>query len=733
MRAFLRSLLVAAGLFTAMVAGAQSAADAHTRLADRLYDRMAYAPAIAEYKMAADMGALNEHVTKRLASCYMKLDDTENAEQWYAQVVKFLNREPIDLFNYAQALKGNGKYAQAEEWMDKYLAATQPEGVSRKSNIVSFAKKFQYNMDRFTVRSVSLNTPWTDMAAAWCGDQQVVFSSSRDASVGIQRRAAWNNEPFLDLYRATRQANGDLIDPQRLEGGVNSKLHDGPVVCDASGSNMWLTRSNPAKSKNGVHRLAILRAHRDGHGWSSSVQPFLYNNPECSVGHPALSPDGHTMYFVSDMPGGYGGTDLYMCKDLGGQWGEPENLGPLVNTPQNEVFPFVGADGTLYFASNGQPGLGGLDIFAAQHGTGGDITAVVNVGAPVNGPKDDFAFIIDKAGKTGYFTSDRPGGAGGDDIYYFEMHAPLEQRFMCTGIVVDDNDETPMADAEVVLLDKDGNVVESTRSDHEGKYAFPVQKDKEYRVRAHAEGRFDGEAHLSTEAIEQQQILARDIHLIPDAGIWLRGTVRYKDKLGFVEGVSVSVVNMSSFYSEVKATDAGGDFNFRLQANEQFEVLFEKPGYYSISVPVNTAGMKQGVIELNEAHDLRFEEIVVGRPVKLPHIRWDENSDKLDPVSKAELDVLADRLQVNPGLSVEIGVHSDARGDLNAALKLSQKRADAITAYLRSKGVAKERIVGKGYGATRLLNACGPGVTCTEAEHAENRRTEYTVTAAPAK
>ncbi|HEX2617607.1 MAG TPA: hypothetical protein VHL57_08700, partial [Flavobacteriales bacterium] len=319
MRTLIHTAILATAMALAPRVQAQSAADAHTKLADRLYERMAYAPAIDEYKKAADMGALNEHVTKRLANCYMKLDDTEHAELWYAQVVKFLNREPIDLFNYAQALKGNSKYDEAEEWMDRYLAATQPEGTPRKSNIANFARKFNSTMDRFTVRTVSINTQWTDMAATWSGTQQVIFSSSRDAKVGIQRRAAWNDEPFLDLYRATRQPNGDLIDPQVLEGGVNSKLHDGPAVCDASGSNMWVTRSNAARSKNGVHRLSILRAHRDGRGWSGSVQPFLYNNPECSVGHPALSPDGHTMYFVSDMPGGFGGTDLYMCKDLGGQ------------------------------------------------------------------------------------------------------------------------------------------------------------------------------------------------------------------------------------------------------------------------------------------------------------------------------------------------------------------------------------------------------------------------------
>lgn len=726
MRTLVHPLLLVLGLLAAGGVRAQGDPEAHTRIADRYYQRMAYASAIEEYRLAAGMGALNEHVTKRLADCYMKLGDTQNGEIWYAQVVKFLNREPMDLFTYAQALKGNGKYAEAEEWMDRYLALAQPEGQPQKSNISDFAKKFTYDADRFSVRPVSINSPWTDMAATWSGADQVVFASARDFTVGIQRRSAWNNEPFLDLYVADRQPGGDLINARRLKGDVDSRMHEGPAVRDAGGT-LWFTRTNTERSKNGVHRLSILRAQQRGDEWKV-VGPFLYNNPECSVGHPAISADGRTLYFVSDMPGGYGGTDIYVCKDVGGQWGEPENLGPGVNTAQNEVFPFMAADGTLYFSSNGQPGLGGLDVFAAQRGSDGSFAMAVNVGAPVNGPKDDFAFVIDAAGKTGYFTSDRPGGKGGDDIYSFEMHHPLEQRFLCTGVVIDDEYATPVMDVAVDLLDTAGRVVESTVTDGNGKYAFAVEKDREYSVRVRKAGRFDAEQHLSTENIEQQQIVARDIHLVPDAGIWLKGVVRYKDHIGFVSEVKVSVVNMSSFYSEARTTGEGGDLFFRLQPNEQYEVLLEKPGFYSLSVPVSTANFKQGVIDLGQSEDLRLEPIVIGRPVALKYIKWEGTSDKLDPIARTELDGLADRLQVNPLLVAEIGVHSDARGDLSAAQKLTQKRADAVVAYLKSKGIPKDRLTAKGYGAERPLNQCGPGVTCSEAEHAENRRVEYTIT-----
>jgi hypothetical protein len=719
-------LLFVLAVAIAPSARAQGDPEVHTRLGDRYFERMAYAQARDEYKVAADMGAVNEHVTKRLAECYMKLGDTVNGEIWYGQVVKFLNREPLDVYRYAQALKGNGKYPEAQEWMDRYLAMTQTEGGAKRSNIVDFAKKLNSTRDRFTVRAVPINSPLTDLGVSWYGDDRVIFSSARDSSIGVQWRAAWNGEPFLDLFSARRQPDGELTDVRRLQGNINSRMHDGPAVVAPDGT-LWYTRTGAERGKDGVHRLSILHAHPVAKGWSGE-EPFLYNNPECSVGHPAISRDGKYFFFVSDMPGGFGGTDIYMCKDVDGLWGEPVNLGPGINTARNELFPFMAADGTLYFSTSGLPGLGGLDIFAAEREPDGDFAFAVNVGAPVNGPKDDFAFAIDPGNTSGYFSSNRPGGDGGDDIYAFVMHYPLEERFLCTGTVIDDEIAKPVANAEVVLLDSTGAVVESARTDAEGKYSFPVKEDKEYSIRAQLEGHYDGLVHLSTENIGKQQILARDVHLVPDAGIWLRGAVGRKDKLGFMGGVKVSVVNMTSFYSEVQQTDAGGDFFFRMQPNEQFEVILEKPGYFSISVPVSTMGMKRGVIELGDIRALAMEPVELGRPMPLKYVTWSDDGVQLAPAAKAELDELANRMQVNPALTIEVAVHADSRQRADAALKLTQQRADAITAYLRSKGASKDRLTGKGYGLSKPLNPCGPGVECTDRQHAENQRVEYIVT-----
>ncbi|MBK7944925.1 MAG: PD40 domain-containing protein [Flavobacteriales bacterium] len=729
-----RALLILLLAITARAA-AQVNADPFVRDADRHYQQMAYARAAALYRTAAELGAVNEHVTKRLAQCSMKLGDMPEAERWYSVVVKFLNREPADLYNYAQALKGNGRYEEAEMWMDRYLDAMRQEGPVTRSNITGYARKFNMDATRFSVKPVSVNTAFDDLAPAWLGNGQVVFSSSRKETLVIQRKAAWNDQPFLDLYVARVAPNGDLADARPLPGSVNTRYHEGAAVASSDGRTIWFTRNHywkgrAQRSQRGVSRLGIFKAVEQD-GAFSDAERFLYNNPELSIAHPALSPSGRRLYFASDMPGGFGGTDIYYCEFLDGVWGEPVNLGSAINTAQDEAYPFVAADGVLYFASNGHPGLGGFDIFMATKSSDSGFAGAMNLGAPINGARDDFGFIIDALNKQGFFASNRPGGAGGDDIYAFDMLAPLEERYLCSGLVVDQENESPAIGAEVILYDEQGSLAARTETDAKGEYSFAVRKGTTYRLVARMKDRFDGEQHVSTEGIERRQIITRDIQLVPDAGIWLRGTLREKDRAAFIAGAKISVVNMSTFNTEERMSGEGGDFALRILANEEFEVLIEKPGFFSMSVPISTIGMRHGVIDLGTARTLDLEAIEIGRSVAFRHIRWPQSGTQLDPKARAELDLLAERLGVNPGVSIEVAVHCDARGDLAREAELTQRRAEAIATYLVGKGLSKDRVRAKGYGLTRLLNHCAQGVQCSEEEHAVNRRSEYTVISAP--
>jgi outer membrane protein OmpA-like peptidoglycan-associated protein/tetratricopeptide (TPR) repeat protein len=725
-----RTILLLVLLLQMLGAFAQGNADPLIREADKHFEEMAYARAIEKYQAAADLGAINDHVAKRLAQCHLKLGNTVEAERWYSIVVKFLNRDPSDLYNYAQALKSNGRYDEAEEWMDQYLRTIDPQGTTR-SNISGFAKKFIQDQDRFKIRSVSLNSSFSDFGTAWLGSDKVMFSSSRKDPVGIERRAAWNDQPFLDLYIADVNGDGDLMNARPLPGKVNSKLHEGPATAATDGDVIWFTRNNyfkgrSQKSQQGISRLSIFKAYEQM-GQYTGIEQFLYNNSEISIGHPALSPDGKSLYFVSDMPGGFGGTDIYVCHEQNGQWGEPRNLGGAVNTAYHESFPFISNDGTLYFSSNGHPGLGGHDVFAAAPANKGGFRAAMNVGAPVNSSKDDFSFIIDKEGRKGFFSSNRPGGMGDDDIYGFEMLRPLEESYLVTGVVMDKETDSPVVAAEVELLDESKKVIATAQTDNNGEYAFPVEKQRAYRVVARMPGRHEAQGHLSTQNIEQDQIVTRDLTFISDEGILLRGAVREKGTIQFIPEMTVSVVNLSSFYSESHRTDESGDFHFRIQGNEEFEVHFEKEGYFSQTVPLSTNGMKQGILDLNDVRDLSFEPVAIGKTIPLKHVRFGEGKPVLDPVAKTELDLLVERMLVNPTLLIEIAVHSDTRGNATEKQKQTQKQADVIAEYLFKNGVPKERVAAKGYGGSQPLNHCTSGTDCTDAEHAENRRVEYKI------
>lgn len=725
-----RLLIVILFLGVQLAAFGQRSADAHMNEGDRFFQQMAYARAARSYHTAVKMGARNEHVTRRLGESHMKLGNPEEAAKWYGDLMKFLNVEPRDMMLYADALKGIERYEEAQEWMDKYYELVANGAEPQRSNIMGFARKLGEGEPRFTIRPTEINSSFSDFGTAWLGSDRVLFVSARNVTVGIERKAAWNDQPFLDLFVAELTPDGGLAKPQLLDGSVNTNLHEGPASASANGQELWFTRNGPpsrGQSASGkpISRLGIHAANSDGDGFAS-VKPFMFNDPSISVAHPALSKDGNTLYFASDMPGGYGGMDLYVTTRRGGEWSEPRNLGPTVNTARNEVFPFIAVDGTLYFASNGHPGLGGLDVFAAKS-AGKGFGAPINVGAPVNSPRDDFAFIIDDANKRGFFSSNRPGGAGGDDIYAFTMLAPLEQAFLCNGVVYDDEYGTPVIGAEVQLFDLGGALLGQTTSGARGDYFFPVEKDRAYRIVAKLRGRFDAEQHLSTERIDQEQIVARDLHLVADAGVWLRGAVKRKDRLGFIPGVTVSVVNIQTYQADTRQTGPGGDINIRLQTNEEFEVLLEKKGFFSISVPLSTMGMRQGLIDLGAARDLVMEPLEIGVPNTFRFVNWTSGKTTLDPLARTELDNLAERLMVNPAVVVELAVHGNTGEDADMELFLSRKRAETMATYLAGKGINKDRVKHKGYGVTNPLNHCVPGVQCSPEEHAANRRATWTV------
>ena len=707
----------------------QGGSASHVREGDKAYADMSYAKAIPEYQAAVEQGAVNEHVTSRLAECYLRLNDPQKAGYWYSTVVKFLNCSPINYYYYAEALKANSNYDEAERWMDKYLTAVNVTG-SKRSNISDFARKFAYDLDRYVITAISANTKYSDFGPAWLGDSKLAFASSRKETVGLKRRAGYNDQPFLDLYLADIMPSGDISGIRSLNGEVNSKYHEGPLSCSMEGNTIYFTRNDlykgrSRKGKNGVHHLNIYRATANGDSWKD-LQEFAYNKSEFSVGHPSLSKDGMRIFFASDIPGGEGGSDIYYCDLVDGVWSDPKNLGTGVNTARDEMFPYIASNGTLYFASNGHPGLGGLDIFAAPSQSG-EYQLAINMGAPVNGPRDDFGLIIDDAGKQGYFSSNRPGGKGDDDIYHFKQMGVLAEHFLCAGQVVDAEFASSLENVDVLLFQEGGEEVARSKTDVDGKFVFPINKDLAYKVVAKVDGHFESIFHFESHDMEKRQIISCTMEMAKEEGIIMRGVTRSANG-GFVRDMTVSLVNLTTFETKTATTGPGGDFYFTVHGEDDYEVLFEKRGYFSQTVPASTQGLREGLIDLNKIRKLKFDVAEVGKPILVPKVKWRGKAKNMDGIAQAEVELLAEKLMVNPSMVVEIGVHTDARGDEAANIQLSQQRADKVREFLIVYGLRGDRVTTKGYGSSRLINRCIPGAVCTDAQHKENIRLEYIVT-----
>lgn len=429
--------------------------------ADRYYTDLAYAKAIELYEEMALDNQADAHVIKRLAVSYRMIDDTENAEYWYSLLMDMPNREPDDIYFYAQMLKSNEKYEESEEWMEEY-AKLRPNDSRAKHEIEN-----QDNLDALLmgetsdieVRLLSVNTKEADFGAIYWGNQ-MVFASARQDDKAVKRVYAWNGKPFLDLYTAKRGANGELVDPQEFSDVLNSRFHEGPTTFDKGGNVIYFTRNNYFKRKVGkssedVNNLKIYVAKRIGNTWGN-IESLHFNSDEYSCGHATLSTDGKKMYFVSDMPGGVGGTDLYFCEKIGSRWGQPVNLGKGINTEGNEMFPYLHPDGTLFYSSDGFFGLGGLDIFKVVPLEDAEFDFPMNLGVPFNSPKDDFAFIADKKKQSGYFSSNRDGGMGDDDIYYFYIKDP--EHSLLTNLPPETKGDKPMNENPPKTDDTDPNM-----------------------------------------------------------------------------------------------------------------------------------------------------------------------------------------------------------------------------------------------------------------------------------
>ena len=470
--------------------------------ADKKYNSYAYIDAIQTYERLAEKGYQSVEMFEKLGNAYYFNSDFEKAAQSYEKLYQLQSElAPEYFYRYAQSLKATGKEKEAATILAKFENKSSDDSRSKRlKNNTDYLEDIKANVGIYTIENAGINSKYSDYGSAIV-DNKLIFTSARDTGGVGQRKHAWTGEHFTNLYAAG--VNGELIpsNPVRYDANVNSKFHEATPVFTKDGNTMYFTRNNyldgkKGKDANKVMLLKIYKATLVNNRWTNVTElPFNSNN--FSTAHPALSPDEQTLYFVSDRPGTIGQSDLYkVAINSNGTYGEPINLGVEINTEGRETFPFVTKDNQLYFASDGHPGLGGLDVFTTKINNDGSFGEVENDGAEVNSPKDDFGYYRDSEINKGFFSSNRDGGLGSDDIYRFTSIDKCKQ--ILKGIVTDSVTGETLAGVQLILLNKQYKVIAETTSDALGYYAFDVNCRRIYHVRANKKDYTSKETKLRT-------------------------------------------------------------------------------------------------------------------------------------------------------------------------------------------------------------------------------------------
>ncbi|MBC7388834.1 MAG: OmpA family protein [Opitutaceae bacterium] len=723
------------------------------------------------------------------------MKNAERVYRSYISDSALVNPDLHASFQFAQTLAQNGKYEEAADWFEKYHKVKTLEKDNRgedfhkayRHNIHDFYK----DSTLFDVFRLDVNSPQADFSPVFYG-KGIVFTSGRKMENGVRRVHAWNNAAYLDMYYVdtngvnernynthigeehaahksynylnsnaklhsdeTYRTSNDSktlgyhahvfkgaptanhsADPKPFSSTLNSRAHDGPCTFNKEQNMIVFTRNNrkggvSRRSRDKVNKLALyIATKKDSSESWNKPEPFQFNNKEYSFAHPAFSPDGKTLYFASDMPGGFGGMDLFKSKLDGKKWGRPVNLGTEVNTEGNDVFPFVDQNNVLYFSSNGHPGLGGLDLFKFEN------NVVTHLNYPISSKKDDFGVVIWSDGRKGYLSSNRDLGGFDDDLYFFKA----SKSMLLKGKTFDAYTKKILKNTRMVLRDEKGNLLGETISDSLGEYSMPIEHEKVYKLKSSAKRYHDTTETIKT-AGTRGQIIDKDVYLWNKIDVALLGVVTDRETNKALDNVHVRFEDPKTRldFFDVRTGENGSFRNAvtekRINDTIDIDIHLEKDKYLSKTVKFIAIVSDSGEIQLSQKLDLAMDKVKVGTDIgKILHLNpiyFDLSKFDIRPDAALELDKVVTIMQENPTLVIELGSHTDCRSSKKFNQDLSEKRAKASAAYIVSKGIESNRIVGKGYGESKLINNCAcedaKKSSCLEEEHQLNRRTEFLI------
>ena len=632
-----------------------------------------------------------------LADSYFFNGQMEEASKWY----KELSTENLDkeiLFRYIQSLKAIENYSLADKMMIKFIELNPNDSRSKlfKNNYLDLIGE---TSDDFKLNNLEINTPFSDFGVSDY-DKSIIFASSRNQS---NKKYNWNDQPFLDLFVYDTQGN-----IKEISGKVNTRHHESSTTFTKDGQTIYFTRNNSKKNNENIIGLKVYRAILKKGKWTN-VESLPFNSDNYNVAHPALNVEETKLYFTSDMPGSIGGSDIFFVDiNSDGSFGSPKNLGSKINTEGRENFPFVSDNGTLYFSSDSHIGLGGLDVFMIKD------EKIINLGKPINSPRDDFGYIINENSLKGYVTSNRPGGVGDDDIYSFKRN-PCKKDF--TGNILDKSTLEIISDADLTIYNKDNNAIDKLKSDENGMFFYQLPcDDQDLRIVGEKDN-FENDT-LSFSVLSGIKNLELKLKPIPK-------TLFDKNDKNELKCAHYSII--------------AGSFTKKINAERKIESL-KKEGYNASLAQINPNGFYRVAYERFKSKSkaikffyyLKYTQnkdvwfLVEQNTALCKSILYDFNSSKIRPEAEETLLKIIDYLNYYPEVKIILSSHTDSRGDEEYNKSLSIKRNNSATKFLVEKGgIERDRISVESFGETTLTNDCPSGVDCEEDLHQDNRRTEF--------
>ncbi|MWB93192.1 OmpA family protein [Flavobacterium sp. GA093] len=617
--------------------------------ADQKYDDFAYIDAIKQYEKVANKGYASPDVLKKLGNSYYNNSDFKGAAKWYAKLYATTkNLEPEYYYRYAQSLKSINQTERANQVLEEFYALDKKD--TRGKLFIedeNYLNQIKANSGRYTIEDAGINSKYSDYGT-FAYQNKIYFASARDTGNLVQRKHKWTEQHFTNLYVADLDSISKKPSTvHKFDKSINTKFNESSPVFTKDGQTVYFTRNNYLKGKKGknaekITLIKIYKATLENGKWTNTTA-LPFTSDTYSTAHPALSPDEKTLYFASDMPGTLGKSDIFKVSiDSNGEYGSPVNLGPEINTEGRESFPYVTNENEIYFASTGHPGLGGFDVFVGSLGTNGKVNNIQNIGNDINSPNDDFAYTIDPVSRRGYYSSNKDGGQGSDDIYAF-----LETR-------------------KLICLQELSGIVTDAKT-----------------------------------------------------GLILPNT-------------KISLYDSKMVLKSTAISDALGAYNLKVNCGETYKITAERTDYV-------TKELTASILYINGKTDLpitlkkeRCKVLVgddLGKCFNIKLIYFDLDKSDITKAAIVDLEKILFEMHEYPTMKLDIRSHTDSRATNKYNEALSDRRAKSIISWLVQNGINADRLTGKGYGETQLVNRCADGVKCSEEEHLANRRSEFIITA----